>query len=230
MQIKYENLVIAAELFAGMKHASQVRKYTGQPYITHPKAVAALVRLVSPSYHLIAAALLHDVVEDTDTTNDDIRSEFGDIVADLVEMVTNVSKPSDGNRAARKAIERDHLKAANGWGATIKLADIIDNTRDIAVNDPDFARVYIREKLLLLPILEKGDRHLWNIANTLCVHYDAIFGIQDYICKELRSLRKFALPAYTPPRKRLEEVDRGGKLDKIAGALNHLRTVEVKLA
>jgi (p)ppGpp synthase/HD superfamily hydrolase len=73
--------------FAIAAHASidQRRKYTGEPYIVHPIAVAALVRSVPHTPEIIAAAYLHDVVEDTPVTIEEIRAEFGDEVAALVD-------------------------------------------------------------------------------------------------------------------------------------------------
>jgi (p)ppGpp synthase/HD superfamily hydrolase len=72
--------------FATTAHASinQRRKYTGEPYIVHPIAVAELVRSVPHTPEMIAAAYLHDVVEDTPVTIEEIREEFGPQVAELV--------------------------------------------------------------------------------------------------------------------------------------------------
>lgn len=153
-------LVDRAIACAARAHQGQTRKYTGEPYITHPLAVACAVASVTDEVEIIAAAVLHDVVEDTAVTLDEIRAEFGDRVADLVGWVTDVSKPEDGNRAARKAIDREHLAAAPAEAQTIKLADLIDNTASIVERDPAFARVYLREKTELLAVLTKGDPRL----------------------------------------------------------------------
>lgn len=150
-------------------HFWQKRKYTGEPYFNHCAAVAELVRSVPHDEAMICAALLHDIVEDTECTNDDIRKWFGDDVADLVEMLTDASKPIDGNRAARKAIDRAHTAAASPRAKTIKLADLIDNSRSILALDPDFARVYIKEKALLLEVLREGDPTLHAMATAIVV-------------------------------------------------------------
>ena len=126
----------------------------------HPIEVAEIVRTVEHDDEMLAAALLHDVVEDTDVTIEVIRSEFGDNVAELVDDLTDVSKPMDGNRKFRKAMDRDHLSRASARAQTIKLADLISNTADISVNDPSFAKVYFAEKELLLSVLVKGDPEL----------------------------------------------------------------------
>jgi hypothetical protein len=85
-------------------------------------------------------------------------------VASLVEQLTDVSRPEHGNRAARKAIDRAHTASASAAAKTLKLADLIDNSRSILERDPGFARVYIEEKRLLLEVLREGDPTLWGTA------------------------------------------------------------------
>jgi len=159
-----------ALIFATRAHESidQRRRYTNQPYIVHPIAVAEIVRSVPHTSDMVAAALLHDTIEDTDTTLEDINDAFGHDIADLVYWLTDVSKPSDGTREVRKAIDRAHTARAPAEAQTIKLADLIDNTKTISVHDPDFWKVYRREKLLLLEVLTKGDRTLWERAMEQC--------------------------------------------------------------
>lgn len=158
-----------ARQFADAAHASinQRRKYTGEPYIAHPVAVAELVRSVPHTPEMLAAALLHDVVEDTFVTLDEIERVFGFKVAELVEMLTDVSTPHDGLRRHRKALDREHTAKASPEAKTIKLADMIDNTRSIVAHDPGFAKVYIGEKALLLEVLREGDATLWAMASDL---------------------------------------------------------------
>lgn len=142
----------------------QRRKYTGEPYIVHPIAVAELLRSVPHTPEMIAAAYLHDVVEDTPVSIEQVRGEFGDAVADLVDWLTDVSKPQDGNRRVRKELDRQHLARAPAAAQTIKLADLIDNTLTIRDHDPSFWRVYRREKMALLEVLKRGDAELWKRA------------------------------------------------------------------
>lgn len=162
-------LIERAFVFAKAAHESidQRRKYTGEPYFMHPISVAALVQSVSHTESMVAAALLHDTVEDTPITLDEIHRVFGFEVATLVEMLTDVSKSSDGNRAARKAIDREHTAKASPAAKTIKLADLIDNTRSIVAHDAGFARIYLLEKAMLLDVLRDGDETLWKLANDL---------------------------------------------------------------
>lgn len=130
----------------------------------HPAAVAKLVCSVSRDECMIMAALLHDTVEDTDVTIDIIELEFGHRVANLVSDLTDVSKPENGNRETRKAIDREHTAKASPDAKTIKLADLIDNTKSIVEHDPDFAVVYLKEKELLLEVLTDGSAILYGIA------------------------------------------------------------------
>jgi (p)ppGpp synthase/HD superfamily hydrolase len=162
-------LVRRAYAFAKAAHEAvgQLRKYTSDPYIVHPTEVADIVQTVAHTEVMVAAALLHDTVEDTDASMDEIRRLFGHEVADLVEMLTDVSVPTDGNRAVRKAIDRGHTARASAAGKTIKLADLISNTQSIVANDPGFARVYLGEKASLMDVLREGDPDLWASANRL---------------------------------------------------------------
>jgi len=146
-----------ALIFATQAHGDQVRKYTNEPYIWHPIEVAQILRANGFEGHIIAAALLHDVLEDTDVTVNQLRYEFPEEVVDLVVEVTDVSKPEDGNRAARKAIDREHLYQASPLGQTLKVADLMSNTRSIVERDPEFAKVYIHEKAALLAVLTRAD-------------------------------------------------------------------------
>jgi (p)ppGpp synthase/HD superfamily hydrolase len=152
-----------AERYASHEHGliNQKRKYTGEPYIVHPKRVAEIVKSVTTDKDIIAAAYLHDVVEDTPRTIEDIEYSFGKRVAQIVEMVTDVSKPEDGNRKTRKEIDRQHLAKADYAGQTVKLADMIDNAHDISKNDPNFAKVYMSEIKNILPLMTKGDKSLF---------------------------------------------------------------------
>lgn len=153
------DLETRARLFAIAAHSAvgQTRKYTGEPYWVHCEEVADLVRRVSHTEEMLAAAWLHDVLEDTKVTPDTLRAEFGDEVTDLVLWLTDVSGPENGNRATRKALDRQHSAAAPAAAQTIKLSDLCSNTRSIAKHDPDFAVVYLREKDLLLDVLTLGD-------------------------------------------------------------------------
>lgn len=166
------NLTTRAKVFANIAHDGQVRKYTGEPYISHPVSVAKLVKDVGSSDTVISAAWLHDVVENTKFTAEDILNRFGVEVANLVLEVTDVSEYSDGNRYVRKEIDRQHLAKASPEGKTIKLADIIDNAGSIIEYDLKFAKVYMAEKRALLEVLKDGDPVLLCKANEIVKRYE----------------------------------------------------------
>ena len=168
-----DSLEEQARRFATEAHASagQRRKYTDEPYIVHPAAVVELVRSVSHDDALLAAAWLHDTVEDTGVSLGLIEAEFGTEVAGLVEMLTDVSHANDGLRAHRKAKDREHTAKASPAAKTIKLADLIDNTRSIVARDPEFAKVYMAEKALLLEVLTEGAPELMAMARQAISEY-----------------------------------------------------------
>lgn len=136
-----------AQIFATAAHGAigQVRKYTGEPYITHPAAVVKIL-----DHHLcntpiiLAVAWLHDVVEDTKITITDIRENFGFTVASHVADLTDLTYTA-GNRATRKAKDRARLAASAPITKLVKAADCIHNLSDILGHDPKFAKVYVSE-------------------------------------------------------------------------------------
>lgn len=167
-----------AELFSDCAHTEigQKRKYTNDPYIYHPKNVAYLVKVAGGNDDMISAAFLHDVLEDvapvlSKFNEEAIEQRFGWKILNLVGWVTDVSKPEDGNREIRKTIDRDHIAQSPAEAQTIKLADLIDNSLTITEYDPGFAMVYLNEKRLLLEVLTKGDKNLWNIANNILIKH-----------------------------------------------------------
>jgi (p)ppGpp synthase/HD superfamily hydrolase len=173
------DLVKRALRFAAKAHAAQVRKYTGEAYLTHLVTVAGFVAGVGGTKEMVAAALLHDVLEDQLGTIVDgepvslelLKKLFGNHVADLVFWLTDISIGHPGNRAARKALDRVHIAAAPAEAKTIKLGDLIDNTGSITKYDPDFAKVYMREKDALLQVLTHGDPRLHTRAVQLVSTY-----------------------------------------------------------
>lgn len=88
-------------------------------------------------------------------------------MAELVEELTDVSRPGDGNRMKRKKIGRKHLAYTSSRAKTVKLADLIDNCRDIVKHDPKFARVYLAEMQILLDVLGEGNAWLYKRAQKM---------------------------------------------------------------
>lgn len=157
-----------ALVFAAKAHTDvcQVRKYTGEPYIVHPIEVMMITSTAAEyDEDMLAAALLHDVVEDTPVELWQINAQFGDRVSELVHELTEPDWP--GNRKARKAAERGRLAQISPAAQTVKLADLISNSGTIVTLDPDFARVYLREKAAILQVMTKGDAVLYERARSI---------------------------------------------------------------
>lgn len=142
-------LYAKARDFAAKKHAGQLRKGANrEPYITHPIEVAKLVSEATGGNDeiLIAAAVLHDTIEDTDTSYDDLREEFNSEIADLVAEVTDDTRlPSD----VRKAKQAADMPKKSDRAKMIKMADKISNLRSIRESPPaawtdDKKRSYIK--------------------------------------------------------------------------------------
>lgn len=144
--------------FATCAHRKQVRKYTNEPYINHCLEVAGLVCDLGGTHSpdMVKAAWLHDTIEDTDVTADEIYEVFGRNVWRLVLGLTDSAPLSLGNRAKRKAYERDRLAAESSDVQTIKCCDLISNTRSIVQYDPEFAKVYLVEKRNLLEVMTRA--------------------------------------------------------------------------
>lgn len=162
----FPSLVERALAFASEAHgsSSQLRKYTGEPYINHPIEVMAIVKTASHyTEAMLAAALLHDTIEDTAVTRDDIEREFGLAIAKMVMELTD--QCLEGNRAERKAAEAERLGTISAEAQTVKLADLISNSVSITENDPEFAKIYLREKLRILELMTEGDAKLYARAN-----------------------------------------------------------------
>jgi hypothetical protein len=151
--------------FAKRAHGKQVRKYTHDPYWVHLVEVAQFCQSVGESDDVVNAAYLHDTIEDTPTKYAHIAAEFGERVAHLVMQVTDVSRPEIGNRALRKAVDRQYLAGASDDAKSIKLADMISNTKSVVEGDIGFAKIYLPEKRLLLRVLGGGNRTLMNLAS-----------------------------------------------------------------
>ena len=194
------DIIKKAQDFATTEHQriNHVRKYTNQPYQTHLQSVAKLVATVTDDEEMIAAAWLHDTVEDTPATLGDIENKFGVQIAELVEELTDVSKPSDGNRATRKEIDRQHLATASRRAKTIKLADLIHNCADIVKNDKKFAVTFVSEMQALLEILKDGNTVLLNRAQKLLIKSSEKLGIDPTVQRHIEPLnnRIINLPGF----------------------------------
>jgi (p)ppGpp synthase/HD superfamily hydrolase len=153
------DLIQKACLFASVVHGDQKRTFSGRPYISHCEEVAILVDAIDAPAAVIAAAWLHDTIEDCGVTFDFLCKTFGEDVAQLVFQVTNQGKTQDGDRKA--LIDLNHLALASAHGQTIKLADICSNCSTVVADAPaQWAAKYLRGKIEQLKVLIKGDSRL----------------------------------------------------------------------
>lgn len=179
IEVSRHSLPDRALIYAVQAHGDQKRKYTNDPYIVHPISVAGRLRRallidgIPPHIvdKAVAAAYLHDVVEDGWVSPPDLFEEFPEDVVNLVLEVTDVSTKLDGNRVMRKTIDREHMMGCSAMAASIKLADMIDNSISITQFDPGFSVVYMKEKELLLPYLSHGNRWLLREAHDIVRNY-----------------------------------------------------------
>lgn len=142
-------LVFKAIKFSNKKHRRQVRKGSGDPYITHPIAVSYLVAAYKRSkvlMYLLCAAILHDVLEDTDTTYEELEREFGTLVASLVQELTN--DKAEVARLGKVEYQKRKLLMLTSYALLLKLCDFLHNMSD----RPTQKRV--REVLEILDHLE----------------------------------------------------------------------------
>jgi len=163
------NIVKKAELFATIAHKAvgQKRKYSGEDYIVHPINVKTILSDFgfSEDDNLLAGALLHDVVEDTDIPFELIEQEFNVDVANIVFDVTNPSKLyPDLNRKARKEMDLEHLKSAMVRSMALKLADVLSNAPSIIREDPNFAQVWVKEAYRVIEVCKAGSDVIYEEA------------------------------------------------------------------
>ena len=130
-------IIIKAAYFAAEKHRYQQRKGSDfSPYINHPLQVANILSETGgvDDPEILAAACLHDTVEDTNTTPEELEKEFGPRVRDLVLEVTD---DKELPKQVRKQLQIDHAPAKTEGAALIKLADKISNIKDVTTAPPE---------------------------------------------------------------------------------------------
>lgn len=163
-----EDLLNDIIAFTDKAHGKQTRKYTPERYIVHPVRVLNLCRDYSSDLPVLAAAILHDVLEDTTTTEADIHNflltlmplhavnKTLQLVKELTDIYPREHYPQ-WNRSKRRSMEAERLARISGEAQTIKYADILDNSREIIPHDPDFAFRFLKECRNILLLMQKGD-------------------------------------------------------------------------
>lgn len=130
------NIIIAAIAFAAQKHRDQRRKDSvSSPYINHPIALANVLANEAGinDERVLIAAILHDTIEDTETTEQELVREFGQEIAGIVLEVTDDKALP---KAERKRLQVEHAATISRRAKLVKLADKICNLRDIASSPP----------------------------------------------------------------------------------------------
>ena len=158
--------------FTDRAHGTQMRKYTPDRYIVHPVRVMEICKEYSDNEVVFAAALMHDVLEDTPTSIEEIRKflqplmgkekteETIQLVIELTDVYIKQNYPA-WNRRERKQKERERMASISNDAQTIKYADILDNCREIVAHDRSFAKVFLNECLSLMKVMTKGNQLLY---------------------------------------------------------------------
>ncbi|CAA9346005.1 MAG: hypothetical protein AVDCRST_MAG56-8177 [uncultured Cytophagales bacterium] len=161
--------------FADRAHGQQTRRYTPERYIVHPVRVMEICREYTSDEAVLAAALLHDVLEDTPVTRAAMTDflltvmppETARRTVQLVEELTDVYVKDAYphlNRKARKKREAARLATTSPDAQTVKYADLIDNGTEMIRHDPAFARLFLQEGKMLLGKITAGDPRLYQRA------------------------------------------------------------------
>ncbi len=150
--------ILAAATFSASKHNNQKRA-SGEPYIIHPLAVGEILIQLKMDADTIVSGLLHDTIEDTDTTSEEIAELFGQSVADMVESETKISNLKAMSRSAQEAetIRKMFFAMSKDIRVIIiKLADKLHNMRTLQHLDPDRAKEIAGETLdIFAPLADR---------------------------------------------------------------------------
>jgi (p)ppGpp synthase/HD superfamily hydrolase len=159
IEIENSDIVAIAKNLATKAHAeiNQKRKWIipEVDYIVHPGEVASDLKDLGASKELQAAAWLHDAVEDTNLTLEEIEVVCGSKIAVLVDEVTDKSIKEDGGRAERKVIDKIHASTASRDGQLLKMIDMKNNAPSITMFAPEFALIWLKEKMDMILVLNK---------------------------------------------------------------------------
>lgn len=137
--------------FIKEKHSGQFRRFTLAPYFVHPIQTAVLLMKYKQSHkidELVIAALLHDTVEDTETSFDEIYNRYGKIVMSLVEELT--TNKAYCERVGKPTYLKEKMTKMSSWGLCIKLCDRLSNVSDFMFASPDFIKKYKEETYTIL--------------------------------------------------------------------------------
>ncbi len=174
------SLILRAAHYAQQAHHGQTREGTGDPYIVHPGRVASRVsRLDEATEEMVAAAWLHDVVEDCGVTRDEIASLFGIGVCDIVIGMTNLKKDCGLSNRLRRKSDLDRIVAATRPVKLVKFCDRIDNVRDSDRASVGFRQSYIVKAQGFLDALRGTDEELEGELTAAIAHLRSITPTQE---------------------------------------------------
>ena len=145
----YAEKIVKAYYFAKTAHQGQKRQ-SGEDYLVHPKAVAEILIDLGLDCDTVVAALLHDVIEDTEVTTEEISQTFGSVVVSLVQGVTKLSKLNFKSRLEEQAenLRRMFMAMSNDIRVIIiKLADRLHNMRTLSYKDEEGQKRIAQETL-----------------------------------------------------------------------------------
>lgn len=152
---KLEALEGKAMEYASSRHKTQKRRFTHELYVEHCKRVAEIVRSYKKSHEidkLVSSALLHDTIEDTNTTEEDLEKMFGGLVSSLVVELT--SDKAKIRKEGKQEYLSDKMIHMSSWALVIKLADRLDNVNDLDKTSEEFRNRYSKETVYILNMLE----------------------------------------------------------------------------
>lgn len=227
-------LVGEAFRFAHALHEGQTRK-SGEPYIAHPIAVAGLLRDLGGNGAMIAAGFLHDVVEDTDVTLEEIEERFGAEVRQLVEGVTKLTKFTFSSKTERQAenFRRMFLSMAEDIRViVVKLADRLHNMRTLEhLREDKQERIALETREIFAPLANRLGiwRFKWELED-LCFKYlerDAYRSMQSHISEKRTEREARVEEAITLIRDRLRTL--GLHVWEIKGRPKHLYSIYHKM-
>ncbi len=227
------NLVRRAYYYAEQAHDGQTRR-SGEPYITHPLEVAAILADMHMDHHSLMAAMLHDVIEDTGIEKSAIHEQFGEVVADLVDGVSKLTHMQFENKTLAQAENFQKMALAMARDIRVilvKLSDRLHNMRTLGVLRPDKRRRIARETLdIYVPIANRLGMHNLRIELE-DLGFQAMYPMRSRMIrqavKEARGNRKDLVgQVQRAIAARLEEV---GLMGRVVGREKHLYSIYRKM-
>lgn len=163
-----KNVVIDAYVYAEASHRGQKRKFTGKPYFTHVKAVSRILEMNQDDPEIVACGLLHDVIEDTPRTYEDIKKSFGRRIADIVQELTNDQEEIERMGGKTLYLANKIIRMSSD-ARTVKLADRFHNVLHLIEDDVEkgFMEKYYKETKFIILTLECSEVELTDCQKKL---------------------------------------------------------------